>query len=210
MNIEQLEIPLQNLLFRAKVNTAPLLVIMHGLGDNMYSYQDFHQMLFPEKMHTLLLNAPFPYFMGWKWYDLDGEQEAGLTQSRKLIEESIEILQKRLYIQKHQIFLSGFSQGGVVSLYTGLRSHTPFGGIISLSGYLVGEKENFTIESLQTPIYMAHGIFDDLIPINLGKSHANYLKKLGYDVFWKEFRIAHSINYEEVESLKEWLNDKII
>jgi phospholipase/carboxylesterase len=204
-----LSIPLKNLFFPAKEKKSPLLIVMHGLGDEMYSYQDFPRYLLQDQIHTLLLNAPDPYFMGWKWYDIDGDQEIGLKKSRNLIEDSIEIIKKQLQLSKKEIFLSGFSQGGVVSLYTGLRSKEPYAGLICLSGYLYGNSSEFTIESKLSPIFMAHGQFDDLIPIALTKKHAELLTTLGYKLHWEEYPIAHSICLEELEALKQWLTIRI-
>lgn len=204
-----LDIPLKNLFFPAKEKKSPLLIVMHGLGDEMYSYQDFPRYLLQNQIHTLLLNAPDPYFMGWKWYDIDGDQEIGLKKSRNLIENSIDIIKKQLQLSKKEIFLSGFSQGGVVSLYTGLRSKEPYAGLICLSGYLYGNSSEFTIESKLSPIFMAHGQFDDLIPIALTKKHAELLTTLGYKLHWEEYPIAHSICLEELEALKQWLTIRI-
>ncbi|MCX7809349.1 MAG: alpha/beta hydrolase-fold protein [Leptospiraceae bacterium] len=209
MQFESLNLPLKNLLFPAKNKVSPLLVVMHGLGDEMYSYQDFPRYLLQDQIHTLLLNAPEPYYMGWKWYDIDGDQEIGLSNSRNLIEQSVEIIQKTFSIPKNWIFLSGFSQGGVVSLYTGLRSKEPYAGLICLSGYLFGNPEDFTEESKNSSIFMAHGQFDDLIPISITRKHYQLLKQYGYNVHWEEYPIAHTICLEELESLKQWLTYRI-
>jgi predicted esterase len=209
MQFESLNLPLKNLLFPAKNKVSPLLVVMHGLGDEMYSYRDFPEYLLKNEIHTLLLNAPEPYFMGWKWYDIDGDQEIGLRNSRQMIEESVRIIQEELSISKQWIFLSGFSQGGVVSLYTGLRSKEPYGGLVCLSGYLFGNVSDFTDESKNTPIFMAHGQFDDLIPISLAKGHAELLKRANYQLQWEEYPIAHTICIEELEALRNWLKNKI-
>lgn len=204
-----LALPLRNLYYPSKKKDSPLLIVMHGLGDQMESYQDFPELLLKDNIHTLLLNAPDPYFMGWKWYDIDGDQEIGLKRSQQFIEETLFIIKRELFIQKNKIFLSGFSQGGVVSLYVGLRSKESFAGLICLSGYLFGREEDFTVESKSTAIFMAHGIYDELIPISLAKEHKNYLQKLNYQVFWEEYPMPHSICMEEIESLRNWLSSRI-
>ncbi|MFN3603451.1 MAG: alpha/beta hydrolase [Leptonema sp. (in: bacteria)] len=204
-----LSLPLRNLYFPSKNKEAPLLVVMHGLGDQMESYKDFPELLLKNEIHTLLFNAPEPYFMGWKWYDLDGNQEIGLNKSRILIEESISLIYDTLQIPKDKIFLSGFSQGGVVSLYTGLRSQEAYAGLICLSGYLFGEEKEFTQASRKTPVFMAHGIYDDLIPISMVREHKEYLIEKNYQVLWKEYPIPHTICMEEMEDLREWLRNRI-
>lgn len=202
-------IPLSHIFFRAQNSFSPLLIVMHGLGDHMYSYVDFPQYLLSNEIHTLLFNAPEPYFMGWKWYDLEGDPQIGLRKSKALIEESISIITQNISIPKEWIFLSGFSQGGVVSLYTGLRTQEPYAGLICLSGYLYGKPEEFTKESKKTPIYMAHGLYDDLIPIDLVRQHAKELQSLQYHLTWEEYPMPHTITTEELHSLKMWLRRQI-
>lgn len=202
-------IPLSHIFFKAKNESSPLLIVMHGLGDQMHSYKDFPQYLLQDEIHTILFNAPEPYFMGWKWYDIDGDQQIGLNKSKQLIEESISTITQKLSISKNWIFLSGFSQGGVVSLFTGLRTKEPYAGLICLSGYLYGDREDFTEESKRTPIFMSHGLFDDLIPIQLVRQHAKKLQSLNYNILWEEYPIPHTISLEELNSLKNWLKQQI-
>lgn len=66
------------------------------------------------------------------------------------------------------IFIGGISQGGVVSLYTALKSPHKFAGIVALSTWLPThaelEKELVSCENkFKTPILFCHGDKDRLV-----------------------------------------------
>ena len=122
-------LPLRNHFIPADRKDSALLIIMHGLGDRMESFFDFPSLLLGSRLSYLFLNAPDSYVVGWKWYDLDGQQEIGLKKSRELLEETIHHLHRKEGIAPDQIVMSGFSQGAVVSLYTGIRRDIPLAGI---------------------------------------------------------------------------------
>ena len=75
------------------------------------------------------------------WYDIQAlnlahqEDIAGITASEKMITALIE-REESLGISSEKIVLAGFSQGGAMSLYTGLRYPKKLAGIIALSTYL--------------------------------------------------------------------------
>ena len=74
-------LPLRNHFIPADRKDSALLIIMHGLGDRMESFFDFPSLLLGNRISYLFLNAPDAYVVGWKWYDLDGQQEIGLKKS---------------------------------------------------------------------------------------------------------------------------------
>ncbi len=59
------------------------------------------------------------------------------------------------------------------------------------------------------PIFMAHGIYDDLIPLARGRRSRDLLQGLGYRVEWREYLIPHSVSGEEVGDISRWLREAI-
>ena len=57
----------------------------------------------------------------------------------------------------------------------------------------------------KTPIFMAHGRFDDIIPIDRARQSRAALEKLGYAVAWKEYPMPHSVCAEEIQDLSRFL-----
>jgi len=141
------------------------------------------------------------------WYDIfqfggGPEDDAGVRASQKLVEE---LIQKE---QGKKIILAGFSQGGAIVLQTALRHPERLAGVMALSTYLplsaTLEKERHNANH-DVPIFMAHGKFDDIIPIDKAKRSREILEKLGYPVTWKEYPMPHSMCAEEIRDISDFL-----
>jgi phospholipase/carboxylesterase len=150
------------------------------------------------------------------WYDvsygdLEGKSrradEGGVRESEKQIGALIEREIGRKIVSKN-IVLAGFSQGGAIALHTGLRYPQKLGGIMALSTYLPSadslHKEG-TPENKSAPIFMAHGIFDPVIPLVMGAGSMTLMMGLGYAVEWKQYPMQHSVCAEEVGDIGAWL-----
>ncbi len=152
------------------------------------------------------------------WYDVTGsnlsrhEDTTSLHDSQRAIEALIE-REKRNGIAPERIVLAGFSQGGAMALQTGLRHPEKLAGIMALSCYLPlaptlaaeAHPANFT-----TPIYMAHGSHDSVIPMAMAAAAMKQLLEAGYAVEWHEYPMAHAVCTEEIASIGEWLKQILI
>jgi phospholipase/carboxylesterase len=111
-------------------------------------------------------------------------------------------------IPNDRIVLAGFSQGGVVALHLGLRTESRFAGLMALSTY-VHDHENVGTEvsfvSIDTPIFMAHGIADPMIPITRAVTSREALTALNYQVDWREYGMGHHVCPEELVDIKGFL-----
>lgn len=147
------------------------------------------------------------------WYDILGsdlakrEDEKGLRTSQAAIDGLIE-QEKSRGIAADRIVLAGFSQGCAIALQTGLRYPEKLAGLLCLSGYvplhttLTAERHTANHE---TPIFMAHGRGDQVIPINRAEMSRDHLKALGYSVEWHEYMMQHSVCVEEIDDISAWL-----
>jgi phospholipase/carboxylesterase len=151
------------------------------------------------------------------WYDIAAaeiheQQDAeGIVASQAEIEELI-LQEKQKGVPAENIFLAGFSQGGAIVLHTGLRHTEKLGGILALSTYLpLAEtvSDEASKESLNTPLFMAHGRSDPIVPCSLGKSSADTLKGLGYQLKWHEYAMPHTVCMEEVRDMGAWLSQRL-
>lgn len=147
------------------------------------------------------------------WYniyslnELQREDQAGILASEQLVGELIEQEIER-GIPSHKIILAGFSQGGAMSLYTGLRYAKPLAGILALSCYLPRMKALSTeqhTENLNIPILMTHGLYDPIVPIELAKATVAELKKLNYPIKWHEYAMQHQVCQQEIQDIGKWL-----
>lgn len=151
------------------------------------------------------------------WYDIasqsiDAQQDAaGIRASQSLVEALIAQEVAR-GIAPHNIFLAGFSQGGAIALHTALRQTVPLGGVLALSSYLPladSAVREVLASTRATPIFMAHGRSDPVIPYALGAASRDALLKFGYAVEWHEYAMQHSVCEEELRDIEAWLTKRI-
>jgi phospholipase/carboxylesterase len=147
------------------------------------------------------------------WYDILGvdianrEDEAGLRKSQEAVEQLI-AREKSRGIPANRIVLAGFSQGCAMTLQTGLRHPEKLAGLLCLSGYLpihatvAAERHSANHD---TPIFLAHGRGDPVIPVDRAERSRDALKAHGYQVEWHEYMMPHSVNEEETEDIGAWM-----
>jgi phospholipase/carboxylesterase len=148
------------------------------------------------------------------WYDILGldssrlrEDEAGLRESQALVEALI-AREKTRGIAAGRIVLAGFSQGCAMALMTGLRHGERLAGIVGLSGYLpLASKTGAERHDVNrdTPIFLAHGSNDTVIPIQRARESRDVLVSLGHAVEWHEYPMAHTVGAAEIADLNRWL-----
>lgn len=143
------------------------------------------------------------------WYDITGaelvrrEDETGLRASQQQVEAFI-AREKARGIPASRIILAGFSQGCAMTIQAGLRHPETLAGMICLSGYVpLADKlpAERTQASLATPIFMAHGRHDNVVPFSRAQASHEVLAALGYQVEWHEYMMQHSVCLEEVQDL---------
>jgi phospholipase/carboxylesterase len=133
--------------------------------------------------------------------------ERGVRASQQLV-EALLAREKSRGIPAHRLLLAGFSQGGAIALQTGLRHPERLAGIMALSCYVplatTLEPER-AAANRDVPVFMAHGLYDPIIPARLARESRDLLARLGYDVEWHEYPMEHSVAPEEVAAIGAWL-----
>jgi len=197
------------------------VIWLQGLGADG---NDFVPVVKELKLPQLGIRFVFPHapmrpvtindgFVMRAWYDIAyqelafKEDERGLRESQKLIEDLIARENAR-GIPSGRILLAGFSQGGVMTLQVGLRQPKRLAGLMALSSYLpmspMVEVER-NAASNTVPIFMGHGIADNIVPLALGTMSRDTLIKLDYPVEWHQYPMPHSVCAEELAHIGAWL-----
>jgi phospholipase/carboxylesterase len=154
------------------------------------------------------------------WYDYDmvdpnlglHENMASLQESQLAIEALI-VREEQRGIQPGHIVLAGFSQGGALALQAGLRYPEKLAGIMVLSAYLPAPQtlaSEANRANRTTPIFMAHGSSDSVIPMMLAAASKRQLIDSGYAVEWHEYRMAHTVCSDELDDIVEWLKRVLV
>jgi phospholipase/carboxylesterase len=147
------------------------------------------------------------------WYDMTGfdpeasQDEAGIRASSEAVHALVSREVNR-GISADRIVVAGFSQGGAMALFSGLRYPHRLAGIISLSAYLPLAShldEEAAAANRDVPVFIGHGNTDDVVPIIRGRDTREFLTNLDYPVTWKTYPITHSVSPEELDDVRAFL-----
>jgi phospholipase/carboxylesterase len=147
------------------------------------------------------------------WYDIvsldfrSRADAAGVAESVAQVEALIAREQAR-GTPRERILLAGFSQGGAITLSTGLRQQSPLAGLVALSTYLPevdAAAAQLAAGATAQPVFMAHGSGDPVIPVQVAEHSLQVLRQLGFGVEWHRYAMAHQVCAEEIQALGDWL-----
>ncbi len=198
------------------------IIWLHGLGASGHDFlgivpqldvnQEHLRFIFPhapEQAVTINNGYVMPAWYDIKSVDLLAEEDtAGIKQSQQYLHELIEAEHKK-GIDYGRIILAGFSQGGAMVLYTGLRFPHKLAGIMALSCYLPlasTTKAERSDHNNDTNIFMAHGVSDSIVPLQAGILTRQALTQLNYSIAWHDYPMDHAVCPEEITDIGHWIN----
>ena len=203
------------------------VILMHGLGADANDFVSLVpglrftnspavRFVFPNAPE-IAVTANNGYVMR-AWYDIRSFQtinqqvdDAGIKSSCATVRQLIEA-QNRRGIPTSNIFLAGFSQGAAMTYSAGLTHPEALAGLIVMSGYVPSPSfidSRFSASNRSTPIFAAHGIYDDVLPIQLGEAARDFAITRGCKVDWSAYPMPHSVCEEEIQALGAWLDTRL-
>ena len=197
------------------------IVWMHGLGADGHDFVPIvPELRLPEPLRFVFPHAPMRAVtinygaVMRAWYDVSGvagerrEDADGVRASQAQIEALI-ARERARGIAANRLVLAGFSQGGAMALHTGLRHPERLAGILALSCALP-LPDTLDAErspaNRDVPIFMAHGTYDDVIPLARARGAHDVLVRLGFPVEWHQYPMPHSVCAEEIADISAWLS----
>jgi len=214
--------PLQTIELDPGVEPRATVVVLHGLGADGTDFLPVADELelgdvgpvrfvFPRApVRPVSINGGAPMRA---WYDIRDadlarrEDEAGLRESMALVQRLITREVAR-GTPARRIVLAGFSQGCAIGLGAGLRHPDRLAGLAGLSGYVpladttAAERDPANQE---TPVFLAHGRSDGVVPLARGAAGRDLLQSLGQPVEWHDYPMEHAVCMEELQALNRWL-----
>jgi phospholipase/carboxylesterase len=199
--------------------TTACIIWLHGLGADGNDFVPVVQALNMQHIQFILPHAPYRKVTlnnGYEmraWYDLYGlstdspQDETGIRATQAEIEAIIAQKIKQ-GIPANRIAIAGFSQGGAIALHTALRYPQQLAGILALSTYLPISAKLATEKNpanQDTPMFMAHGTFDDVITLSTAQRARDILQAQHYQVQWHEYPMPHSVSPQEIEDIRAFL-----
>jgi predicted esterase len=181
--------------------SAPLVFFLHGYQGSATNlgrlWSELHlppsRVVFPDGLF-------FIEGKGFGWYRKQNQSD--ILQSRDYLLKLVQRLGP-----KRPVIFAGFSQGGVMSIVTGLHCSNKVLAIVSMSGYVPNPLQN--LRDLKAPrsvpILMVHGQMDGVIPIAEARWAETNLNAQGYHPVFKTFSMGHGMSQESLNSVRDFL-----
>jgi lysophospholipase-2 len=153
------------------------------------------------------------------WYDITGLDERanenckGIEESRNRLVQILDAEHTATKLPYSRMVLGGFSQGGALSLWTGMQLPQKLAGIVMMSAYLpAASKFQITAGSEDTPVLHMHGTADPLVTLATAEKSKEMVTR-GKGATNYEFKtypgLQHSVNMQELNDLKTFLKKVI-
>lgn len=196
----------------------PLLILMHGVGANE---QQMAQLApaFDARFVVVSVRSPLvlgPNAFGWfnVTFSAQGpvivaeEAEAGWELLARFIDEAV----AAYGADPSQVYLAGFSQGGIMALATLLTAPDRVAGVVSMSGRLLPEVLPHAAagDALRDkPLLIVHGVADEKLGIHLARWAREQLEHLPVDLTYRELPMGHAITNESLAVVTSWLGEAL-
>ena len=195
----------------------PMIILLHGFGAHMGDLASLAPAIDSEGYVYIFPNAPIPFEIG------PGMTGFGWTYPRRMPQELrraddvdsvvdmlatlVEEVTTHYQTETGQIILGGFSQGGMMTYRYGLPNPDIFRGLAALSG-VAPETDTMSArlpDERSQPIFVAHGIADAMIAVQMARNTRDFLEAAGYTPEYHEYQMAHEISQQTLTDLTKWI-----
>ncbi|AKJ28172.1 alpha/beta hydrolase [Caldimonas brevitalea] len=198
----------------ASATRRPLLVLLHGVGGDEMSLAPLIASL-PTDLHVALVRGPIAQPEGgYAWYTM---QQTGLglranaDQAEAAREQLLQLLTHlRLAhpFDPRQVYVAGFSQGGVMSASVGLTRPDKVAAIGVLCGRILPQVKwqlapGGQLSRLQA--FVAHGGADDVIPSEHAVDTVHTLAEHRVQLLYRDYPGGHEISAEMAADFVQWV-----
>ena len=191
----------------------PLVIMLHGFGSNMTDLPGLAPAIDPKGYVYISPNGPMevpigPGMTGYAWTPLRANRTMeDSSKGTRILQEFLDEILGLYGPAAGQTIVLGFSQGGVMAYQCGLVNPTVFGGIVALSSVTPEpeELEGRLPKERNQPIFISHGIYDDIISVEMARGTKAYLETEGYHPDYNEYPIRHEISNGVLDDLVPWI-----
>jgi phospholipase/carboxylesterase len=197
----------------------PLVVLLHGFGANMRDLASLAPSIDGAGYVYAFPNAPYrlpiaPGLVGYSWATNRPGVEPPSAEAPSLddlLDAFFTDVGQETGAEPGKVVLGGFSQGGGVTLRYGLPRADKFAGLAVLSGAFRDPEElRPRLPPVRTtPIFVAHGRYDQVVDPSVGEATKTFLEELGYSPTFHDYDMAHEITAGEVRDLSAWLHQAL-
>lgn len=198
---------------------APLLIALHGYGDNktwmmrearklapggfaVAALQGFHQHMKKAKRD----GAPFGYGFGWL---TNFRAEESVALHHRALLDLIEALVNEGVAQREQIYLLGFSQSVALNYRFVFAYPNIVRGVVGICGGLPGDWETSEVYmASETSVLHLCGARDEFYPPARVEDYLRRLSARAADVELKNYDAAHEIAPAMRDDVRAWLQSR--
>ncbi|MEG3765181.1 alpha/beta hydrolase [Alteromonas sp. 14N.309.X.WAT.G.H12] len=205
-------------------NPQACVIWMHGLGDSGHGFAPIvPELQLPASLPVRFIfphapERPVTINNGMRmraWYDIKSLDFNQRADSEGVLESAQQVtaLMAKLHddgFAYDKMVVAGFSQGGVIALQLATRFPHKLAGIMALSTYMSEPAKlpaQATDTNKNTPIFMAHGVQDNVVPVALGNMAYEALKDAGFNAQWTTYPMQHNVCMDEINAISRWLQE---
>ena len=201
--------------------SAPVLVMLHGIGSHEGDLFQLAPYLDP-RFAVISLRAPIAWGVGgFAWFEMAWTPE-GLVGDPQQARDSLQLLSRfleqvlplpdlsNLALDPGQVYLLGFSQGAIMSLYLALTQPEKLAGVVAMSGRLSPEILAEAVEPERMKhlaILAVHGTADAVLPIAFGRQIRDYFAPLPLSFTYREYEMGHEVSPQSLRDIQVWLQN---
>ena len=198
------------------------VILLHGLGADGHDFVPIAgELSLPDSLPVRFVFPHAPLrpvtvnngYVMRAWYDIKSFTPAGRADRTGTVESSRRVAdyidhERQLGVAPARVVLAGFSQGGAVALYAGLRYPERLAGILAMSCYLpfpetlAAEK---SAANADVPILLCHGSGDPVVPIGMGLEAREELRATGYAPECRDYPMQPAVCMDEIADVARWL-----
>ena len=141
-----------------------------------------------------------------------GYDEPSATRAVEQADAFVSQTMQRLGTEPDQLYLLGFSQGSMIAHALLLRGSIIPAGVAACSGRLVDEvfaapPDRDRLRDRR--LFVSHGRFDDVIPVQCGQDIRDWYQSTGIDLEYHEYDMAHGLDQSCMQDLTAWFSKTI-
>jgi len=198
--------------YRMPRHTPPskVALFLHGWTGDENSMEIFARGL-PENVLQIFPRGPVSApGGGYGWTELRGYSSAKLDDYASAATRLIQEIEQRLsewHLNGQPFSVTGFSQGAAVAYTIALLFPAKVNRIAALAGFMPGLPASIDLAGLGSmPVYIAHGVRDETIPVEEARKAASLLHNAGADVEYCENHGGHKLPTNCFAQLTQFLN----
>lgn len=191
----------------------PLLILLHGYGSNEDDLMSLAPYLDPR---FNVISARAPCVLGadsYAWFPIVWDETGISVEPADVvaaIQPAIAFVEQAIAAYRaspQRTLLLGFSQGATVSAGVLLRRPDLVAGAALMSGFTPAELAAPGVVLSGKPVLITHGLFDDIVPVQMGRATRDLFESLGAVVTYHEYPMGHQINDACLDDADCWMTD---